>query len=122
MVAETLPTDILSRIDQQFFSFVRENLGKSFSDLLEILQINSATCFLMTDDFLDILDMDIEHEQLINLKKSICFRLKDGSTVIKPGIVAGFKCFREALVNKKETIMKQMKKKKEVVVFIHRSR
>lgn len=112
MVAETLPTDILSRIDEHFFSFVREILGKSFSDLLEILQINSASCFLMTDDFLDVLNMDIEHKQLIDLKKSICFQLKDGSTVIKPGIVAGFKCFKEALINKREMIMKQMKKNK----------
>ena len=110
LVAETLPSDILSRIDEQFYNFVREILGKSFSDLLEILQINSATCFLMTDDFLEILNMNIDHQNLIDLNKSICFRLTDGSTVIKPGRVAGFKCFKEALLNKREMVMKYIRK------------
>ena len=112
LIAETLPLDILSRIDEQFYSCVKGILGKSFSDLLEVAQINSATSFLMSDNFLDILQMDIDHQPLIELKKAICFRLTDGSTVVKPGIMAGFKCFKEALVTKREMVMKQIKRAK----------
>ena len=112
LIVETLPPDIRSYIDEQFCSFVSEVLGKSFSNLLEILQNNSTSCFLMTDDLFHILDLDVDHQPLTDLKKSICFQLKDCSALLKPGIKSVFKCFKQALLNERETVMKHMKRNK----------
>ena len=64
----------------------------------------------MSDDFLDILQMDIDHQPSIESKKSICFRLTNGLTVVKPGIMAGFRCLKDALLTKREMVMKQIRR------------
>src|ERR1700722_15822356 len=106
---ERLPPDILSYVDDQFYDLAKAYLGQGRSDLLKIQEINSVPCFLMTDDVSEILHMDIDCDELMNIKKNLCFKLKDGSFMVKPGIDIGFKCFKEILLRKTESKIKESK-------------
>ena len=107
-----LPVNVLTLIDQQFYSFVQERLGECQSELLKIQQINSVPCFLLTDDPCQVLNLNIDDNEVKLLKKQICFLLSDGSFVVKPGVKNGFKCLRDILTKKTEEKLKQTRSSK----------
>ena len=107
-----LPVNVLTLVDEDFYSFVQERLGDCQSELLKIQQINSVPCFLFTDDPCQILNLNIDDHEVKLLKKQICFLLSDGSFVLKPGVKNGFKCLRDILTKKTEEKLKQRRASK----------
>ncbi|CAF1401877.1 unnamed protein product [Adineta ricciae] len=72
----SLPTNVLTLVDDQFYEFVEQRLGMYQSLLLKMQEINSV--------------------QLIK----ICFPLEDGSFIVKPGVKNSFTCLRNLLSKK----------------------
>ncbi|CAF1321693.1 unnamed protein product [Rotaria magnacalcarata] len=107
-----LPTNVLTLVDDKFYDFVEEHLEIYQSLLLKLQQINSVPCFLLTYDPCQILNLNIDDNDINELKKQICFPLMDGSFVIKTGVKTGFKCLRDLLTKKAEEKLKQSKNTK----------
>ena len=107
-IAELSP-HVLSLVDDKFYEFVREKLAKHQSTLLNIQQINSVACFLLTSDPCEILDLCTDDDDLKLLKKHVCFLLSDGSYIVKPGVRSGFKCLRDLLTQITEQKLKQIR-------------
>ncbi|CAF2902885.1 unnamed protein product [Rotaria sp. Silwood2] len=107
-----LPSNVLTLIDDKFYDFVEQHLGMYQSLLLKIQQINSVSCFLLTDDPCHILSLSINDNELYELKKHICFQLSDGSFFVKPGVKIGFKCLHDLLTKEVEEKLKKSKNTK----------
>jgi hypothetical protein len=107
-----LPGNILTLVDDNFYDFVEQRLGVDQSSLLKLQQINSVPCLLLTSDPCEILNMNIDDYDFNVLRKKMCFFLSDGSFIVKPGLITGFKCLRELLTKKTEEKLKQSKNTK----------
>ncbi|CAF1189710.1 unnamed protein product [Didymodactylos carnosus] len=84
-----LPTDVLTFTDARFYDFVKEILGETEADLLKMQAINNVPSFLLTDDICGVLELDIDSQELDDLRKKISFRLKDGTVIVKAGVKSG---------------------------------
>jgi hypothetical protein len=95
-----------------FYDFVEKRLGVNQSLLLKIQQINSVSCFLLTHDPCEILNLNINDDDLNELKTKICFPLSDGSFLVKPGFKTGLLCLRDLLSKKTKDKLKQSRNTK----------
>jgi hypothetical protein len=107
-----LPGNILTLVDDSFYDFIEQRLGVDRSSLLKLQQINSVPCLLLTGDPCEILNLNIDDYDLNLLKNKMCFLLYDGSFVVKPGVITGFKCLRELLTKKTEEKLKHSRNTK----------
>ncbi|UJR29574.1 hypothetical protein I4U23_010791 [Adineta vaga] len=104
---KTLPRNILTLVDDDFYRFVEQRLGVYQALLLKIQQINSVPCFLLSSDPCEVLNLNIDDADVNDLKRKMCFILSDGSCFIKPGIRTGFKCLNELLSKETDHKLKQ---------------
>lgn len=83
----SLPDDIFTRIDEDFFSVVKLVAGDSLYKILQIQMINSARKLLNTADVFAF--FQIESEETDAIKAESCFKSKSGHYIVKPGIQTG---------------------------------
>lgn len=107
-----LPPDLFSLTDNHFYQFVRKRLGDYQARLIEIQRISCMSVFLMTDDICGILEIDVEGDEFNDLKNDLCFRLRDGSFLVKPGIRSSFECLKKLILKKAEERTKEKRKQK----------
>ena len=109
---KTLPRNILTLVDDDFYHFVEQRLGAAQAMLLKIQQISSVPCFLLSDDPCEVLNLNIDDDELNGLKRKMCFIMSDGSCYIKPGVKTGFKCLNELLSKETDQKLKQSRNRK----------
>jgi hypothetical protein len=100
--ANQLPEDVLSYTDDKFYGFVREMLGDSAADLLNIQAINNVPSFLLTDNICDIIEFGAESEEIDALRGKFSFASRDGTFHVKLGIKNSFKFLNKLLSSKLE--------------------
>jgi hypothetical protein len=91
---------VLSFTGYDFFQFIKNTLGEPESQLLCKIAVRTTSSFLLLDDPLDIFNQDIDDQELDRLKEELCFKMKNDKFLIKPGVLAGFHSFKQALKNK----------------------
>jgi len=84
-----LPDDIFTRIDDEFYSFVKLVAGDCIFNILRIQLINSATKLLNTADVFGF--FQVESTETDDLKAACCLKSKTGQYIIKPGIQTDLK-------------------------------
>ncbi|UJR18385.1 hypothetical protein I4U23_005289 [Adineta vaga] len=104
---KNLPRNILTLVDDDFYRFVEQRLGVYQALLLKIQQINSVPCFLLSGDPCEVLNLNIDDDDVNDLKRKMCFILSDSSCFIKPGVRTGFKCLNELLSKETDHKLKQ---------------
>ncbi|CAF3347145.1 unnamed protein product [Rotaria sp. Silwood2] len=79
-----LPSDIFTRVDNDFYSIVKVLAGDSVFNILRIQLINSARKLLCSPDVFAF--FQLESEETDKIKAESCFKSKTGQYVVKPGI------------------------------------
>lgn len=97
-----LPKDVLSYTDDKFYDFVKELLGQSAADLLNIQAINNVPSFLLSDDVCDIIELAVESKEIDALREKISFAFRDGTYHVKMGIRNNFMYLNKLLSAKLE--------------------
>ncbi|CAF1628544.1 unnamed protein product [Didymodactylos carnosus] len=113
-----LPEDVLSYTDDKFYNFIREVLGQSAADLLNIQTTNNVPSFLLSDDVCDITEHAVEPEEIDVLREKISFAFRYGTYHVKIGIRNNFRYLNKLLSakleeenNKKNEIQKKQQQK-----------
>ncbi|CAF1509223.1 unnamed protein product, partial [Rotaria sp. Silwood1] len=109
---KSLSPSVLYLTDDDFYDFIKKQLGYHQSRLLEIQKISCTSVFLMTDDICDALELDIDCKELNDLKEELCFKLKDGSFIVRPGIKNSFGCLKTVMMKLTEDKLKEQSKRK----------
>ncbi|CAF3482129.1 unnamed protein product [Rotaria sp. Silwood2] len=82
-----LPSDIFTRVDNDFYSIVKVLAGDSVFNILRIQLINSARKLLCSPDVFAF--FQLESEETDKIKAESCFKSKTGQYVVKPCIQTG---------------------------------
>ena len=114
-----LPIDVLTFTDEKFYGFVKEMLGQTAVDLLQIQAINNVPSFLLSHDVCAVIELDIDSQELDDLRRKICFRCRDGSYHVKIGIKNDFKYLKELLLSKLKENKKTKPKPRQVTTKIY---
>ena len=104
-----LPDSVLTLSGYDFDQLIRNILGDPEADLLKKMSIQTTASFLSIEDPLEIFNHEIDDEDVEKLKHKLCFKLKNKSFIIKPGVISGFRTLREALIKKADKHIAQSK-------------
>lgn len=105
-----LPDDILSYTDTLFYNVVRQFIGETTAELLEVQGIRSPDSLILIPDVFAILD--IKCAALIPLKEKLCLKSDDDTYVVKPGIKSLMNYFCELIIKKQGEDMKNFNRSK----------
>ncbi|CAF3609521.1 unnamed protein product [Rotaria sp. Silwood1] len=114
-----LPKDVLSFTDEKFYGFVKEILGKTAADLLQIQAINNVPSFLLSNDVCAVIELDIDSKELDELRQKISFSCRDGTCRVKVGIKNDFKYLKRLLLSKLEENGKIKPRQKQTTTKIY---
>ncbi|CAF0908239.1 unnamed protein product [Didymodactylos carnosus] len=95
-----------------FCEFVKKRLGHCQARLIGIQKISCMSVFLITDAICDALELDADCDEFDDLKKELCFRLRDGTSLIKPGIRSSFECLKKLMLKIGEEKTTEQSKRK----------
>ena len=79
-----LPDDIVSYENDSFYNFVRVFVGDIEKEILQVQHIKNIRLLLLVPDVFSFIDL--ECEDLLDLKKRVCFLVGNTHFVVKPGI------------------------------------
>lgn len=80
----SLPNNIFTCVDDDFYSFVKLFVGETVCNILRIQLINSARKLLNINNVFEFFQLESEETDV--LKAECCFKLKNGQYIVKPGI------------------------------------
>ena len=95
-----LPDDVLTYTDEKFYNFVKEKLGQSAVDLLNLQAINNVPSFLLSDDLFDIIEHAVASKEIKILREKISFAFPDGTFRVKIGLKNNFRYLNKLLTTK----------------------
>ena len=105
-----LPLDVLSLMDNKFYDLIRELTSSNEAALLELQQINNVNAFILTENPLEL--MNLNSRDINDIKKQICFELADKAYVVKPGIRSNLQYLTDLFNKKIEENVKEKQKAK----------
>ena len=113
-----LPDEVLFYSNEDFFLFVEKCLGSDGSELVKILGIKNTRALIHIPNIMAIIDLDCD--EINNIKKRICFDTKNKSFVIKPGIKYAVQDFIDSLRKKNADYTKRAKRTKQSLKFLYK--
>ncbi|CAF1353382.1 unnamed protein product [Didymodactylos carnosus] len=99
------PDEVLFYANDSFYKFVEQCLGTDEMELIKIQGIKNTRTLIHLPNVLDVLK--VECEALDDIQTRVCFKLKDNTYMVKPGVVAGVEDFVEALRAKDKEYLKK---------------
>ncbi|UJR12900.1 hypothetical protein I4U23_017074 [Adineta vaga] len=93
-----LPDDVLELEDNYFFEFVKLFAGEKLASVVKFQDISNAQCLLACDDPFEILTLN--SDDLFDLQKQTCIKLKSNEFVILPGLTCKMKILKGTLSKK----------------------
>lgn len=92
-----LPSKVLTFTGHEFYQLIKGTLGEPEANLLNKISVKSTSSFLAIEDPLEIFKYDIVDQDLEQLQDQLCFKLKNGKLLIKPGVISGFRSLKDTL-------------------------
>ena len=86
-----LPNDLVSYENDNFCSFVRVFLGDNETEIFLVQYIKMFYCYCLYQMLFSFFDR--EREDLLDLKKRVCFIIDNTHFVVKPGIIFNIEHF-----------------------------
>lgn len=106
---DRLPDDVLFLSNDNFFSFIEKVCGKVEAELLQIQGIRNVQSLIRSTNLFSILEIDCD--EVDELKKNICFKSKNGSHIIRQGVKLNLDNLYDALKEKQEKYNKKQRQK-----------
>ncbi|CAF1314529.1 unnamed protein product [Adineta ricciae] len=100
--SNNLPYDVIELENEPFYQFVKKFAGDKVVSLLQFQDIDNVECLMACSDPFEILSYD--SDDLLDLKKKTCLKLKTNSHVVLPGIKSKMKLLKKALTRKYDEI------------------
>ena len=100
-----LPNEVLLYSNEEFFTFIETCLGVDELELMKIRGIKNTRALIHIPNILSIIDLDCD--EVNNIKKRICFDTKNKGFVIKEGIKCGIQDLIGALRKKNNDYLKR---------------
>jgi hypothetical protein len=105
---KTLPSNIMDLRDEAFYNLIRQMSGKRVAELLAFQECNGVDSFLGCKDVTAILQL--QSDQLNDLKKHTCITLSDGTVALLPGLESSISNLTKLLKKKREEVNKQVQR------------
>ncbi|CAF2942254.1 unnamed protein product [Rotaria sp. Silwood2] len=106
---KVLPSDLLTYHDDDFYNLINQLVGPDEVALLKIQGIRTVNTFLDISNIFDIVNID--SEEIDDIKTKSCFILKNDSYVIRPGSKASIEYLRDLFEKKQDEILKNTNSK-----------
>ena len=113
---DNLPDEVLFYKNNDFFRFVETCLGSDELELIKVQGIKNTRGLVHIHDVLTVIDLDCD--EINELKKRICFHTKNNGFVIKEGFKCGVQDFIHLLKTKSTDYLKRSKKFKSSSKFL----